>query len=168
MLCWFDWNRVRTPLGDRLERTLGIRGDLRVEPGHRVTAAGRWCRQLDLGQQRARNSRCTLIRSRHYNRTSLIGLPEAADGRYEAHIDGQFDQPLRLDGPTVKLTASGPNLGTLYRFFGIVLPDTPPFRLARTLTRTGATLAARQLTGAVGDIDLRDNLDIELMVRDLG
>ena len=280
MLYWFDWNRVRTPLGDwlsgRLERTLEIRGDLRVEPGldfgisaadvrlanpgwagdapmvaieqlhisisllHllrgqlmlptlRLEGPGIELRRLADGTAnwalgnardddqprgsielpqvrdlRVENGKLRIadevrrlhlaasfsaaddgqqLRWRADGRVNggplklvlhadplktlqqdesyrITGALQAADTKL--HIDGRFEQPLRLDGLTAKLAASGPNLSTLYRLFGIVLPDTPPFRLAGTLTRTGATLAARQLTGSVGDSDLSGDLAIEL------
>jgi len=78
---------------------------------------------------------------------------DASVGKTEIKADGNvaigfkaFDLDLQLAGQTLK---------ELHGVFGLVLPDTPPYRLAGRLRRAGEKWNFEPFEGKVGDSDLR-------------
>src|SRR5690606_31099170 len=57
-------------------------------------------------------------------------------------------------------TARGPDLADLFPLTGIVLPNTPPYRLHGRLVRDGLVWRIQDLGGRVGDSDLAGALSV--------
>ena len=75
-----------------------------------------------------------------------VGLTNvAADGSVEGK---------ELDRMNLDVTASGPSLKHIGKLTGVVLPDTPPYRLKGHMTRAGNEWTFDPFDGKVGDSDL--------------
>jgi uncharacterized protein involved in outer membrane biogenesis len=72
----------------------------------------------------------------------------AADGTVSSGLT-TFDLNLKLSGQT---------LHELHKVFGLVLPETPPYRLAGRLRHAGNEWVYEPFEGKVGDSDLRGNV----------
>ena len=77
-------------------------------------------------------------------------------GRTQAAVDGS----LATDGKTLdmKLMLAGQTFKDLSKVTGIVLPDSPPYRLEGHLKHEGADWNFAPFTGRVGDSDLRGSV----------
>ena len=77
---------------------------------------------------------------------ATVGKTEiAADGHTAVGFQ-TFDLDLKLAGETLK---------ELHKIFGLVLPDTPPYRLAGRLRHSGKEWVYEPFEGKVGDSDLK-------------
>jgi uncharacterized protein involved in outer membrane biogenesis len=77
-------------------------------------------------------------------------------------LRGTLLAPLLLRGLNVDLTLEGPDLGRLYPFIPVPLPETPPYRLAGRLERVGQTWTFAGFRGRVGDSDLAGDFSVDL------
>jgi uncharacterized protein involved in outer membrane biogenesis len=89
------------------------------------------------------------------------GLPiplvaKATIGKAQIGVDGTIDPS--LNDMDFKFTLAGSTLHQLQDLFGINLPDTPPFRLAGQLKRSGQEWNFTPFEGHVGDSDLRGSV----------
>lgn len=87
------------------------------------------------------------------------GVPYRLDVRARAgdslaRASGLLEEPLQLQEVAVDFELQGADLADLYRFAGVVLPTTPPYRLKGRLSRSGNRFAYEDFTGTVGDSDL--------------
>ncbi len=69
--------------------------------------------------------------------------------------NGAINRPFNFGAWHADLRATGQDLADLYPLIGLALPNTPPYNLTGRLERYGRTYAMTQLTGRVGDSDLR-------------
>lgn len=86
---------------------------------------------------------------------------QASAGATHAHARGTLLDPLRLRGFDLRLDLRGQNAAELYPLIGIVLPDTPPYRLHGRFRREGTTWRFERFTGTVGDSDLAGSVRVE-------
>ena len=85
----------------------------------------------------------------------------AAAGATRAHARGTVTDPFRLRDPDLKVALSGQDLADMYALFGVVLPNTPPYRLDGRLLREGATWNYHDFAGVVGDSDLAGDAEVD-------
>lgn len=86
----------------------------------------------------------------------------AAAGDTRARAHGTLEEPLQWQDVSLNFALAGADLADLYDILGIVLPQTPPYELAGTLTRNGNTVGYRKFAGTVGDSDLAGDLEVKL------
>lgn len=75
--------------------------------------------------------------------------------------DGTVTRPFDLGRFQAKLSLEGRDLADLYLLTGITTPNTPPYRLAGTLTRDRAKFTFADFTGRVGSSDLSGDLTVD-------
>jgi uncharacterized protein involved in outer membrane biogenesis len=86
-------------------------------------------------------------------------------GDTRAKLQGTLMAPLELRGLNVDLALEGQDLSKLYPFIPVPLPETPPYRLAGRLERTGQTWSFSGFQGQVGDSDLGGDFSVDLAGR---
>lgn len=74
---------------------------------------------------------------------------------------GQITRPFDLGRFTSTLSLRGRDLADLYLITGITTPNTPPYRLAGTLTRNGTLFRFDDFSGRVGSSDLSGDLKVD-------
>jgi AsmA family protein len=84
-----------------------------------------------------------------------------AVGQTRAATKGTITDPQEIKGLDLKLTIEGPDLARLYSLTGVVLPETPPYRLSGQLTKEGATWGFRDFAGRMGDSDLSGTATVD-------
>lgn len=99
-------------------------------------------------------------RDRPYNFTA-----ELSGAGTSLKADGQITRPFDLGRFTSTLSLRGRDLADLYLITGITTPNTPPYRLAGTLTRNGTLFRFDDFSGRVGSSDLSGDLKVD-KVRD--
>lgn len=75
--------------------------------------------------------------------------------------DGQITRPFDLGRFTSTLSLRGQDLADIYMITGITTPNTPPYRLAGTLTRNGTLFRFDDFSGRVGSSDLSGDLSVD-------
>jgi AsmA family protein len=83
----------------------------------------------------------------------------AADLRVAAR--GRIAEPFDLARLTLEVEASGRDLADLFFVTRLVLPNTPPFRVAAHVEREARRWQVTNLRGTLGDSDVRGNLAID-------
>jgi len=86
-------------------------------------------------------------------RTADVPYPidiHAAVGATQLTLAGTLSDPFRLEGSNVAFTLAGHDLAQLYPLFGIPIAPTPPYKIAGTLSHTGARWSSAHLQGLVG------------------
>ncbi|MGE0596466.1 MAG: AsmA family protein [Hyphomonadaceae bacterium] len=76
-------------------------------------------------------------------------------GGTRIQADGQITRPFDLSEFRAAVEASGPDLADLYYLLGLTLPNTPPYDLSGAVERRGAVYGMQDISGRVGDSDLR-------------
>jgi len=79
-------------------------------------------------------------------------------GATTGSLVGTVQEPLRLAGMDAKLELAGPDLARLFPIAGIVLPTTPPYRVAGRLQRQDEAWLFEDFDGVVGESDLGGDL----------
>lgn len=69
--------------------------------------------------------------------------------------NGAIRRPFDFSVWSANVRASGPDLADLYHLIGLALPNTPPYRLRGRVERAGQRYGMPDLSGRVGDSDLR-------------
>ncbi|HKY18752.1 MAG TPA: AsmA family protein [Rhizomicrobium sp.] len=82
-------------------------------------------------------------------------------GETRALVNGAITQPFRLDRFTAGIQVSGPTLSDLYFLTGLVLPNTPPYRMSLSVTRDGGFYRLTDIAAMVGSSDLHGNLSVD-------
>jgi uncharacterized protein involved in outer membrane biogenesis len=74
----------------------------------------------------------------------------------DTHItaEGAIRKPFDLSGWEADVHGTGGDLADLYYLIGLTLPNTPPYRLAGHVSRSGGRYEMNGITGRVGDSDL--------------
>ena len=83
-------------------------------------------------------------------------------GATHAVIDGAITKPFHFDRFTARIDVSGPTLSDLYFMTGLVLPNTPAYRMTLTAVRQSST--AYRLNGinaSMGGTDLQGDLAVD-------
>jgi len=82
----------------------------------------------------------------------------AAAGQTNLRARGTVASLATLDGANINFQLQGPNLATLYKLVGVVLPETPRYAVAGQLSKQGNVWRARQLNGRLGESDVAGEL----------
>ena len=127
--------KVKGSLGDKGEVQLAGSGKFRGEPAKGTATLP----ALEAA---------TAAAVRFLGKASVGKTDLAADGTVGSGLE-TFDIQLKLSGQTLK---------DLRKVFGLVLPDTPPYRLAGRLRHAGHEWTYDPFAGTVGDSDLRGDL----------
>ncbi|MBK6702462.1 MAG: AsmA family protein [Caulobacteraceae bacterium] len=69
--------------------------------------------------------------------------------------DGAISRPFNFSNWYANVRGTGEDLADLYTLIGLALPNTPPYNLTGRVERRGQTYAMSDITGRVGDSDLR-------------
>jgi uncharacterized protein involved in outer membrane biogenesis len=83
---------------------------------------------------------------------------QARAGATTARVTGAIRGPIQTEKFDVEFRLAGPSLADLYRVVGVVLPETPPYKLAGRLGRNGTEWHYRDFRGTIGDSDLGGNV----------
>jgi len=86
----------------------------------------------------------------------------ASTGSVQTEVEGVLNQPASLSGMDLQVFLKGQSMADLYPLTGLVLPNTPPFRvkgrLLGKLEPENAVWEYRDFNGVVGDSDLHGSL----------
>ncbi|MEO8301815.1 MAG: AsmA family protein [Rhizomicrobium sp.] len=83
-------------------------------------------------------------------------------GETHAVIDGAITEPFHLDRFTARIDVSGPTLSDLYFMTGLVLPNTPPYRMTLTAVRESSTsYRLNGINASMGGTDLQGDLAVD-------
>ena len=75
-------------------------------------------------------------------------------GRTDFKMKGTFSDPIAMEGASVDIDFSGPNLADIFPLFGVPTPPTPPYKLTGHVTRDGKVWHVENLQGRIGDSDI--------------
>lgn len=76
-------------------------------------------------------------------------------GATHIKADGSIQKPFDFSLWQANIEATGPDLADLYQLTGLALPNTPPYNLRGVIQRRGQTYGMPEVSGRVGDSDLR-------------
>jgi uncharacterized protein involved in outer membrane biogenesis len=76
-------------------------------------------------------------------------------------ISGRMIRPFDFGLINAKLNVAGADLSQLYPLTGVTLPNTPPYELNGDMARNRARFEFNNITGRVGDTDLRGKLAVD-------
>lgn len=83
-------------------------------------------------------------------------------GETHAVIDGDITRPFHFDRFTARIDVSGPTLSDLYFMTGLVLPNTPAYRMTLTAVRESSTsYRLKGINAAMGGTDLQGDLAVD-------
>jgi uncharacterized protein involved in outer membrane biogenesis len=137
---------------DRNENTdlkIDVKGSVGDNGALEANATG-----LFRGEQAKASARIPNLSAQHESPINVEG--KASVGRTNATAHGSFATDAKtLD---LKLTLAGPTFKELSKVTGIVLPDSPPYRLAGRLRHEGNDWIFDPFDGKVGDSDLAGSL----------
>ncbi len=85
----------------------------------------------------------------------------AAVGLTSLKVNGSITDLAELAGVNVTFDIQGRNLDELYKFIGVVLPSTPPYKMRGMLVRQGKSWVASQLQGTLGSSDVSGSLTFD-------
>ena len=87
---------------------------------------------------------------------------QAQAGATRAHARGNLVNPFQFQDFGLQLALSGNDLEDLYPLIGIVMPETPPYKLDGRLSRKGDTWRYDDFKGVVGDSDMHGSAEVKL------
>jgi uncharacterized protein involved in outer membrane biogenesis len=82
-------------------------------------------------------------------------------GQTHAVINGSITQPFHLDHFTAGVNVNGPTLSDLYFMTGLVLPNTPSYRMTLNVVREGTLYRLNDIDAMLGGTDLHGNLSVD-------
>ena len=77
-------------------------------------------------------------------------------------VSGVIPDSERIDGTPLKVSASGQNLQTAFKLFGLVSPATRPYRIAATMTKTAKLYRFAGMSGRIGGSDIAGRMSVDL------
>jgi uncharacterized protein involved in outer membrane biogenesis len=77
-------------------------------------------------------------------------------------VRGSIPKPFDLSALTADVDLSGDDLSDLYYISGLAFPNTPPYRITGHLERKGTKASFKNLSGKVGDSDMRGDVFVDL------
>ena len=98
-----------------------------------------------------------LVLSRDVRQTFPIEV-KAQSGKTQLSAKGTVDNLQEFAGLSASFDIQGPNLDELYKFTGVVLPSTPPYRLSGQLSKQDMVWIASQLRGVLGQSDISGDM----------
>ncbi len=82
-------------------------------------------------------------------------------GQTHAVVSGAITQPFHLDRFNADINVTGPTLSELYFLTGLVLPNTPPYKLKVAVIREGNLYRLNDINGMLGSTDIAGNLSVD-------
>ncbi len=120
-------------------------------------AAGQW-----KGKKMTANGRTGGVLKLSKNVTGSFPLQvDALVGLTRLKVNGTITDLNELSGVDVSFDMQGRNLDELYKFTGVVLPSTPPYKMHGKLVRQGNTWVASQMQGTLGSSDVSGSLTFD-------
>ena len=86
---------------------------------------------------------------------------DALVGLTSLKVNGIITDLTELSGVDVSFDMQGRNLDELYKFTGVVLPSTPPYKVRGKLVRQGNSWVASQMQGTLGSSDVSGALTFD-------
>lgn len=86
----------------------------------------------------------------------------ARAGATRAHARGSLVNPFQFQDFALQLALSGNDLEDLYPLIGIVMPQTPPYRLDGRLSRNSNVWRYEDFKGVVGDSDMSGSAEVKV------
>lgn len=86
----------------------------------------------------------------------------AVSGATVMTVGGTLPGATMLDGSDLHVMATGPNLGLLFDFLGVAIPDTRDYRVTSALTKAGGEWRFTHMKGRFGDSDLSGRMTVSL------
>ncbi|MBZ9646443.1 AsmA family protein [Sphingobium sp. 3R8] len=86
----------------------------------------------------------------------------AVAGATVLEVSGTLPGATELEGSDLRLVTHGPNLGLLFDFLGVAIPDTRAYRFTSALTKAGEEWRFTHLKGHFGDSDLAGKMTVSL------
>lgn len=86
---------------------------------------------------------------------------DALVGFTSLKLNGTITDLTELSGVDVSFDMQGRNLDELYKFTGVVLPSTPPYKVRGKLVRQGNSWVASQMQGTLGSSDVSGALTFD-------
>lgn len=86
---------------------------------------------------------------------------DIAMGTTRATVDGQFADPVKMQGVDARLDIRGPSLADLFYLTQIPLPPSPPYRLKGVLKQDNKVWRFSDFSGRLGDSDLGGDLSYD-------
>ncbi len=83
-------------------------------------------------------------------------------GETVAVVSGAILRPFHLDRFTADINVTGPTLSELYFLTGLVLPNTPRYRIKVALVREGTMYRLNDINGMLGSTDIAGNLSVDV------
>ena len=78
----------------------------------------------------------------------------AQSGKTNLKVKGSIENIFDFAGLQMSFDMQGRNLDELFKFSGVVLPSTPPYKLRGQLSKQGNVWSASQMTGTLGNSDI--------------
>lgn len=82
-------------------------------------------------------------------------------GATRIRADGQIDRPFDLNRFGARFTLSGADMNDLYVLTGVVLPNTPPYRISGGLVRDRGRWHLNNARGMIGESDVAGQLSVD-------
>lgn len=86
---------------------------------------------------------------------------DATAGKTTLKAKGTVENLLAFAGLDATIDLQGRNLAELYKWLGVVLPSTPPYKLRGRLTKRGQIWSAGQINGVLGKSDISGDLGFD-------
>jgi AsmA family protein len=86
---------------------------------------------------------------------------DVRSGETHAVVNGAITRPFHLDRFTTQINVSGPTLSELYFMTGLVLPNTPPYRMTLAVVREGAHYRLNDIHAKFISTDLYGELSVD-------
>ena len=120
-------------------------------------AAGQW-----KGKKLAANGQTGGVLNLSKNVAGSFPLQvDALVGLTRFKVDGTITDLAAMSGVDVNFDMQGRNLDELYKFTGVVLPSTPPYKVRGKLVRQGNSWIASQMQGTLGSSDVSGALTFD-------
>lgn len=87
---------------------------------------------------------------------------DVKSGATHALVNGTITQPFHFDRFNAGVTVSGPTLADLYFLTGLVLPNTPAYRMSLSVARNASVYQLNDINAVLGATDLRGNLTVDV------
>ena len=82
-------------------------------------------------------------------------------GATRIRAEGHIDKPFDLNRFGARFTLSGADMNDLYVLTGVVLPNTPPYRVSGGLVRDGGRWHLNKARGMIGESDIAGQLTVD-------
>lgn len=148
---------------DDVQRKAVFRGVVSTEESTTGEGAGRFLLKGDGSLNRARFTA-------RIEGEPLLDISPSRPYRFKARVeagatriaaDGQIDRPFDLNRFGARFSLSGADMNDLYVLTGIVLPNTPPYRVSAGLVRDGGRWHLNKARGMIGESDIAGQLTVD-------